>query len=62
MEVKIDGIVPEVAEDYQHFSLIRARHSLIEPHDVVANDIVLNAPKRMLLISGSKYRREKQLF
>lgn len=51
--VKIDGIVPEVAEDYQHFSLIRARHPLIEPHDVVANDIVLNAPKRMLLISGS---------
>ncbi|MFQ7173423.1 MAG: hypothetical protein ACLRQF_15965 [Thomasclavelia ramosa] len=24
--VKIDGIVPEVAEDYQYFSLIRARH------------------------------------
>lgn len=51
--VKIDGIVPKVVEDYQNFSLIKARHPLIDPRDVVANDIVLNAPKRMLMISGS---------
>lgn len=51
--VKIDGVVPKVVEDYQNFSLIKARHPLIDPRDVVANDIVLNAPKRMLMISGS---------
>lgn len=51
--VKIDGIVPEVSDDYDNFSLIRARHPLIDKDEVVANNIVLNAPKRMLLISGS---------
>lgn len=51
--VKIDGIVPEVSEDYQNFNLTKARHPLIDPKAVVANDIILNAPKRMLLISGS---------
>lgn len=51
--VKIDGIVPEVSENYDNFSLIRARHPLIDKDEVVANNIVLNAPKRTLLISGS---------
>lgn len=51
--VQIDGIVPIVSEDYHSFSLIKARHPLIDQDKVVANSIVLNDPKRMLLISGS---------
>ena len=51
--VQIDGIVPDVSEDYHHFSLLKARHPLIDKDKVVANSIVLNDPKRMLLISGS---------
>lgn len=51
--VQIDGVVPEVCEDYSSFSLIKARHPLIDKGKVVANSIILNEPKRMLLISGS---------
>lgn len=51
--VQIDGVVPEVCEDYSSFSLIKARHPLIDKDKVVANSIILNEPKRMLLISGS---------
>ncbi len=51
--VQIDGVVPEVCENYSSFSLIKARHPLIDKDKVVANSIILNEPKRMLLISGS---------
>ena len=51
--VQIDGVVPDVCEDYSSFSLIKARHPLIDKDKVVANSIILNEPKRMLLISGS---------
>lgn len=51
--VKIDGIVPEISDNYEVFSLKKARHPLIDRDKVVANDIVLTQPKRMLLISGS---------
>ena len=51
--VQIDGVVPAVCEDYSNFSLIKARHPLIDKDKVVANSIVLNEPKRILLISGS---------
>lgn len=51
--VQIDGIVPTISEDHHCFSLIKARHPLIDKDKVVANSIVLKAPKRMLLISGS---------
>lgn len=51
--VKIDGIVPEISDNYEVFSLKKARHPLIDRDKVVANDIVLTKPKRMLLISGS---------
>lgn len=51
--VQIDGIVPVVCENYSNFSLIKARHPLIDKDKVVANDIALNEPKRILLISGS---------
>ncbi len=51
--VQIDGVVPEVCENYSSFSLIKARHPLIDKDKVVANSIILYEPKRMLLISGS---------
>ena len=51
--IQIDGVVPDINEDYDNFCLIKARHPLIDRDKVVANNIVLTNPKRMLLISGS---------
>lgn len=51
--VSINGIVADVVQDYTVFKLKQARHPLIDPQKVVANDIILTPPKRTLLISGS---------
>ena len=51
--IQIDGVIPSINEDYDNFSLIKARHPLIDRDKVVANSIVLTSPKRILLISGS---------
>ncbi len=51
--IQIDGVIPSINEDYDNFSLIKARHPLIDRDKVVANSIVLTNPKRILLISGS---------
>lgn len=47
--IQIDGVIPSINEDYDNFSLIKARHPLIDRDKVVANSIVLTSPKRILL-------------
>ena len=44
--------IPTIIENGQDIVLKQARHPLIDPHDVVANDVILKG-HRMLLISGS---------
>lgn len=44
--------IPTIIEDGKFISLKQARHPLIDPKEVVANDIILQN-HRMLLISGS---------
>lgn len=50
---KNEMILPEVHQDYQSLVLKQAKHPLIERQQVVANDIVLQKPQNILLISGS---------
>lgn len=49
----IDGVIAHIREDYDHLYFKQARHPLIDPTQVVANDIEMNAPHEMLLITGS---------
>ncbi|MFV0395802.1 MAG: endonuclease MutS2 [Coprobacillaceae bacterium] len=51
--VSINGCIPEVKLDYSNLILKEARHPLIDPNDIVSNDIVIVDGKRTLLISGS---------
>lgn len=50
---KLDMIIPEVVAEHQGISLLKARHPLISSDQVVANDIILQKPQDILLISGS---------
>lgn len=49
----LDMVIPDIVEKGNELSLIKARHPLIDRDHVVANDIVLQRPKDILLISGS---------
>lgn len=51
--VSINGCIPEVTQEYATLRIKEARHPLIDPQSVVENDIVVDAGKRILLISGS---------
>ena len=46
-----DGVVAELSEDMS-LSITKARHPLIDPKVVVANDYRIVSPKRLLLITG----------
>ena len=46
-----DGVVAELSEDMS-LSITKARHPLIDPKVVVANDYRIISPKRLLLITG----------
>ncbi len=48
-----NSVIPTISDSYDKIELYQARHPLIDPQIVVANDIVLHAPKHMLLITGS---------
>lgn len=50
---KLDMVMPAVELNHQGISFLKARHPLIDQATVVANDIVLNRPQDILLISGS---------
>ena len=50
---KLDMVIPDIDENYQGISFLKARHPLIDQNKVVANDIVLQKPEDILLISGS---------
>lgn len=50
---KLDMVMPIIDNDYQGISFLKARHPLIDQKQVVANDIVLQKPQDILLISGS---------
>lgn len=49
----MDAVIAQISEDYDHLSLKQARHPLIDPTKVIANDIEMSAPHEMLLITGS---------
>lgn len=49
----IDGCIAKIQEDYSILSFKQARHPLIDPKQVVANDIEFESPYHMLLITGS---------
>ncbi len=49
----IDGQIATITDDLTTLSLKQARHPLIDPDQVVANDIELQAPYCLLLITGS---------
>ena len=49
----INGVVPLIEENYTKLFLKQARHPLINPNNVVANDITLIEPQHILLITGS---------
>lgn len=51
--VKIDGVLATIDQESRTLALYHSRHPLIDPNDVVSNDIVIDQDKRMLLISGS---------
>lgn len=51
--VMLDMVIPEVDVNYQGLRLLRARHPLIDKDEVIANDIILEKPQDILLISGS---------
>lgn len=50
---KLDMVMPVIDNEYHGISLLKARHPLIDQKLVVANDIVLQKPQDILLISGS---------
>lgn len=50
---KLDMVIPDIDHDYQGISLLKARHPLIDQNQVIANDIILQKPQDILLISGS---------
>ncbi len=49
----IDGVLATIKEDIHEISLIQARHPLIPRDEIIANDIVLDNSKSIMLISGS---------
>ncbi len=49
----LDMNVATVTDDMSTLVLKKARHPLIDQSNVVANDIVLNSPHRVLLVTGS---------
>lgn len=49
---KLDCVIPTIGSTHV-LQLTQARHPLIDPKDMIANDIVLMDPKTMMLISGS---------
>ncbi len=49
----LDGVIPEINTTLRSIELYGARHPLIDKNEIVANDIVLDDTKRLMLISGS---------
>lgn len=49
----LDMVIPEVNSQYHRLFMLQARHPLIDQKKVVANDIILEMPQDILLISGS---------
>lgn len=49
----INGVIAHIEDDLHCLSLKQARHPLIDPSKVVANDIEMQEPYHMLLITGS---------
>ena len=50
---QIDGCIAEISDQYDKLRLKKARHPLIAKEDVIANDIFLEEPHHVLLITGS---------
>lgn len=50
---KLDMVIPVVDNEYHGISMLKARHPLIDQNQVIANDIILEKPQDILLISGS---------